>query len=61
VTLRSAKPRDERVTLPSEQGPPRFVKNQSRAFLAAKRVALRVLVLRDRLAQRGRRGGARPS
>jgi hypothetical protein len=62
VTLRSAKPRGgDTVTLPSEQRAPRFVKNQSRAFLAAKRVALRTLVLRDRLARRGRRGGARPS
>jgi hypothetical protein len=61
VAPRSATPRDEAVTLPGEQRPPRFVKNQSRAFLAAKRVALRALVLRDRLAQRGRRGGARPS
>ena len=62
VTLRSAKPRGgDTVTLPSEQRAPRFVKNQSRAFLAVERVALRTLVLRDRLARRGRRGSARPS
>ena len=62
VTLRSARPRDpSAVTLPSEQRPPRFVRNQSRLFLLLKRLALRGLVLRERLARRNRRGGARPS
>jgi SAM-dependent methyltransferase len=47
--------------LPAERGPARFVRNQSRAFLLAKRVALRGLVLRDRFSRRARRGSARPS
>jgi hypothetical protein len=46
---------------PSEHSPPRFVRNQSRVFLLAKRAALRALVVRERFARRARRGGARPS
>ena len=60
VTLRSP-PADTDDDLPTEQSPPRFVRNQSRGFLLAKRFALRGLVIRDRLARRSQRGSARPS
>jgi len=60
VALRST-PSEVAPAEPSEDGPPRFVRNQSRAFLIAKRAALRAFVVRERFARRGRRGGARPS
>ncbi len=60
VTLRST-PSVGEPALPTEQEPARFVRNQSRAFLVAKRVALRGLVLRERFSRRARGGSARPS
>jgi 2-polyprenyl-3-methyl-5-hydroxy-6-metoxy-1,4-benzoquinol methylase len=60
VTVRST-PSGGEPAMPAERRPARFVRNQSRAFLLAKRVALRALVVRERFARRARRGGARPS
>jgi Methyltransferase domain len=61
VELRSVPRGAAARTHAPEQGPPRFVRNQSRVFLLAKRVALRALVLRERLGRGGGPGGARPS
>jgi SAM-dependent methyltransferase len=62
VALRSPPPGRDRgpADVPESTGP-RRVRNQSRVFLAAKRVALRLLVERERFAPRKRRGRARPS
>jgi hypothetical protein len=60
VTLRSPPP-GPGDAVPTEHSPPRFVRNQSRGFLLAKRVALRGLLLREQFARRSRRGSARPS
>jgi hypothetical protein len=46
---------------PGGRRAPRFVRNQSRLFLLAKRVELRALVIREQLARRQSRGGARPT
>lgn len=60
VTLRSP-PSDPEDDLPPEQNPPRFVRNQSRGFLLAKRVALRGLVIRERFTRRSQPASAGPT
>lgn len=60
VTLRSVA-RDGGAIEAAERPRWRFVRNQSRVFLTAKRVALRLLVERERFTRHRRTGGARPS
>jgi 2-polyprenyl-3-methyl-5-hydroxy-6-metoxy-1,4-benzoquinol methylase len=60
VAVRSSPTADANAD-PSERHPARFVRNQNRGFLLAKRVALRALVIREQIARGPRGGGARPS
>ena len=62
VELRSVPPAGERPAgeVPERPGP-RWIRNQSRPFVFAKRIALRLLVARERRSSKVRGGSSRPS
>jgi SAM-dependent methyltransferase len=62
VELRSPPPASERPAGEVPERPrPRWIRNQSRPFLFAKRIALRLLVARERRSSKVRGGSSRPS
>jgi SAM-dependent methyltransferase len=62
VELRSLPPTGERPAGEVPERPrPRWIRNQSRPFLFAKRIALRLLVARERRSSKVRGGSSRPS
>ena len=62
IELRSLPPAGERPAgeVPERSGP-RWIRNQSRLFLFGKRIALRLLVARERRSSKVRGGSSRPS
>jgi SAM-dependent methyltransferase len=61
VELRSPPAGERSAGEVPERSGPRWIRNQSRLFLFGKRIALRLLVARERRSSKVRRGSSRPS